>query len=63
MSAAIPENYFWLSPTNKTITVFGSGNQRVSVSRLSSTGRAAVAILSLLTKYQDRPVYFADYTV
>lgn len=63
MSAAIPEKYFWLSPTNKIITVFGSDNQRVCVSRLSSTGRAVVAIFSSSTKYQDRPVYFADYTV
>jgi hypothetical protein len=33
------------------------------MSRLSSTGRAVVAILSSPTEYENRPAYFADYTV
>ena len=45
------------------MTLFGSGKQRVSMSRLDIVGRATVAVQSDPEAYANRPAYFADYTL
>lgn len=45
------------------VTLFGSGNQRISMSRLDIVGRATVAVLTRPEAYANRPAYFADYTL
>jgi hypothetical protein len=59
--AAIPRGSFWVNAKDRKVTLFGSGNQRVSMSRLDIVGRATV--LSNPESYENRPVYFADYTL
>ncbi|PWY96495.1 NAD(P)-binding protein [Aspergillus sclerotioniger CBS 115572] len=60
---AIPKNLFWISPTTHKVTIFGSGNQRISMSKLDMVGRATLAVLTTPENYLDRPAYFADYTI
>ncbi|CZR69917.1 uncharacterized protein PAC_19817 [Phialocephala subalpina] len=60
---AIPRGIFWLDPKSRTVTIFGSGNQRISMSGISMVGRASVEVLSRPEKYVNRPAYFADYTI
>ena len=63
MATAIPKGLFWINPKDRTVTVFGSGNQRVSMSAISMVGRATVAVLSNPDAYINRPSYFADFSV
>lgn len=63
MSVAIPRGIFWVNPQTRKVTIFGSGNQRVSMSAIDIVGRAAVTVLKNPNAFQDRPAYFADYTV
>lgn len=60
---AIPRNLFWLSPKERTITVCGSGNQKVSMSKIDMCARGTVAVISNPEQFANRPAYFADYTV
>ncbi|KAK9322292.1 hypothetical protein V1517DRAFT_323962 [Lipomyces orientalis] len=60
---AIPRGIFWVDPKTRTVTVFGSGNQKVSMSNIDIVGRATVAVLSNPDSFADRPAYFADYNV
>ncbi|KAH8816980.1 hypothetical protein F5884DRAFT_778120 [Xylogone sp. PMI_703] len=58
---AIDLGIFWVDPKKHSITVLGSGNQRVSLSEISICGRAVVAVLSNPEKYANRPAYFCDF--
>ncbi|KAK9250632.1 hypothetical protein V1507DRAFT_23303 [Lipomyces tetrasporus] len=60
---AIPRGIFWVDPKTRTVTVFGSGNQKVSMSNIDIVGRATVAVLSKPDSFANRPAYFADYNV
>ncbi|TFB04244.1 hypothetical protein CCMA1212_004101 [Trichoderma ghanense] len=59
----IETGYFWIDKNKRTVTRFGSGNQKVSVSRVASAGEAIVAVLQNPDKYCNRVAYFADYAV
>lgn len=61
--SAIPRDHFWLNPKMKTITICGSGNQKVSMSRIDMCARGTVAVLFDTEHFANRPAYFADYTV
>ncbi|OZJ04496.1 hypothetical protein BZG36_02669 [Bifiguratus adelaidae] len=60
---AIPLGRFWVDAKNRRVTVFGLGNQKISMSAIDMVGRATVAVLSNPEKFANRPAYFADYTV
>ncbi|KAE9376193.1 NAD(P)-binding protein [Stipitochalara longipes BDJ] len=59
----INRGVFWINKKSHTITVFGSGNQRVSMSSIAICGKATVEVLQDITRFKNRPAYFADYTV
>ncbi|KAE8446692.1 hypothetical protein EG329_011736 [Mollisiaceae sp. DMI_Dod_QoI] len=60
---AIRKGFFWLNPTTGTITRFGSGNQKTSVTRTALVGEAVVAVLREPERFQNRPMYLASYTI
>jgi len=60
---AIPRGLFWINKQDRKVTLFGSGNQRISMSALSIVGRATVAVLQHRKDFINRPAYFADYTI
>lgn len=60
---AIPRGIFWVNPSFQEVTVFGSGNQKVSMSVIDMVGRASVAVLQNPVAFLNRAAYFADYTV
>ncbi|KAI9712788.1 MAG: hypothetical protein M1820_001410 [Bogoriella megaspora] len=60
---AIREGKFWVNPTTRTITRFGSGNQKTSISRTALNGEAVVAILREPERFRNRPAYFASHTI
>ncbi|KAF8856175.1 hypothetical protein BDZ45DRAFT_692025 [Acephala macrosclerotiorum] len=60
---AIPRGIFWLDSKSRTVTIFGSGNQNISMSSISMVGRATVEVFFRPEQYTNRPVYFADYTI
>lgn len=43
--------------------VYGSGDQKYSISRVGTAGQATIEVLKNPEKYADRPVYVCDYTV
>lgn len=59
----IQHGVFWINKTDRTITRFGSGNQKYAISRLEFVGKAVVEVLSNPGKYENRPAYFASHTV
>lgn len=61
--AAVPRGFLWVNAKDRKVTLFGSGNQRISMSRLDVVGRATVMVLSDPESYENRPAYFADYTL
>lgn len=60
---AIRRNTFWVSLPHRTVTRFGSGNQKISMSKLNSVGTAIVTILRSTPDFRNRPAYFADYSM
>lgn len=60
---SIERGIFWINKESHTITRFGSGNQKVSISRHALCGEALVAVLEAPEKYRNRPAYFAGHTV
>lgn len=60
---AIRMGFFWLNPAKRTITRFGSGDQRTSISRIALSGEAVVAVLREPERFRNRPVYVASHTV
>ncbi|KAM0511832.1 hypothetical protein ACHAPE_009508 [Trichoderma viride] len=54
---------FWINKKNRTISRFGSGHQRYSMSRYQATGDATVAVLENPERYRNRPAYFASHTI
>ncbi|KAL1964395.1 hypothetical protein VTN77DRAFT_6953 [Rasamsonia byssochlamydoides] len=60
---AIPRGIFWVNPKTKEVTVFGSGDQRVSMSSIDMVRKATVAVLKNPGAFANRPAYFADYTI
>lgn len=45
------------------ITRYGSGDQKVSLSRIETNAEAVVAVLRNPERYKDRPVYIADHAI
>lgn len=62
-ATAIPIGWFWIQPVTQTVMVFGSGDQKYSISQIATAGKATVEVLKNPDKYANRPVYVADYTV
>lgn len=60
---AIETDQFWINRKTHTITRFGSGNQKISMSRMAVNAEAAVAVLHSPEKYVNRPMYVASHTV
>lgn len=60
---AIEQGIFWVDKRTKTITRFGSGNQKYCMSRLAMTGDAVVAVLKQPHLFHNRPAYFTSHTV
>lgn len=60
---AIENGQFWIDRKSQTITRFGSGNQKISMSRLEQNAQAAVAVLQAPDRYRNRPIYVASHTV
>ncbi|VUC22974.1 unnamed protein product [Clonostachys rosea] len=60
---AIEAGIFWMNKANRTITRFGSGNQKYAMSRFEICGEAVVAVLQEPEKFRNRPAYFAHHTV
>ncbi|KAH6866256.1 hypothetical protein B0T10DRAFT_502680 [Thelonectria olida] len=54
---------FWVDRKARTITRFGSGDQKYSMSRLALTGDAVVTVLANPAQYCNKPAYFASHTV
>ncbi|KAF2232700.1 NAD(P)-binding protein [Viridothelium virens] len=60
---AIREGKFWVDPATRTVTRFGSGDQKTSISRVALNGQAVVAVLREPERFRNRPAYFASHTV
>ena len=60
---SIDRGIFWVNKEKRTITRFGSGNQKVSISRHALCGEALVAVLVDPEKFRNRPAYFASHSV
>ncbi|KAI1348736.1 hypothetical protein F5Y01DRAFT_208067 [Xylaria sp. FL0043] len=60
---AIENGQFWIDKKTRTITKFGSGNQKTSISRLDLCGEAVVAVLRAPEQYRNRPAYFQSHSV
>jgi hypothetical protein len=52
-----------VDPATRTVTRFGSGDQRVSMSRHERCGEAVVAVLRDPVAFRNRPMYVANHTV
>jgi hypothetical protein len=52
---------FWLDPKAHTITRYGSGNQKLSVSWVETNGEAVVAVLKEPGRFKNKPFYVADH--
>lgn len=59
----IQNGVFWINKSNRTITRFGSGEQRYAISRIGLVADTVVAVLGAPEKFQNRPAYFASHTV
>ncbi|TAQ89265.1 hypothetical protein B7494_g2402 [Chlorociboria aeruginascens] len=59
----IPAGLFWMNTTTRTITRYGSGDQKTSTSRMAVNGEAVVAVLREPERFRNRPAYFAGHTV
>lgn len=59
----IDQGYFWVNKQTRVITRYGSGNQKVSISRHAVCGEALVAVLKSPDKFHNRAAYFASHTV
>lgn len=59
----ISRGVFWINAKNHTITIFGSGNQKVSMSTIAIVGRATVEVLRDIERFKNRQAYFAEYTI
>ncbi|OAP64775.1 hypothetical protein AYL99_00747 [Fonsecaea erecta] len=60
---AIPLGYYWINPRTNTLVVYGSGDQRNSMCRVSTAAKAVCDVFQQPEKYANRPVYVADHTV
>ncbi|KIW29371.1 uncharacterized protein PV07_05189 [Cladophialophora immunda] len=60
---AIPLGYYWINPRTNTLVVYGSGDQRNSMCRVSTAAQAVCDVFRQPDKYANRPVYVADHTV
>ncbi|KAK1470505.1 hypothetical protein CCUS01_06270 [Colletotrichum cuscutae] len=59
----IERGIFWINKERRTITRYGSGDQKCSISRRALNGEALVAVLSNPERYQNRAAYFASHSV
>ncbi|KAK7437202.1 hypothetical protein CaCOL14_000094 [Colletotrichum acutatum] len=59
----IERGIFWINKEGRTITRYGSGDQRCSISRRALNGEALVAVLTNPEKYRNRAAYFASHTI
>ena len=60
---AIKNGKFWINREVRTITRFGSGDQRYSMSRLETVAKAVITVLRKPELYHNRPVYIANHTI
>ena len=61
--SAIPIGWFWIQPATQTVMVYGSGDQKYSISQVGTAGKATIEVLNNPEKYTNRPVYVCDYTI
>lgn len=54
---------FWVNSSEKTITRFGSGNQKYAISRLSHVSDFVVHVLQNSDNFRNTPAYFASHTI
>lgn len=59
----IENNVFWINKNEKSITRFGSGEQRYTITRLGRISEFVVKVLKEPSKFRNRPAYFASHTV
>ncbi|OHE98286.1 hypothetical protein CORC01_06483 [Colletotrichum orchidophilum] len=59
----IERGIFWVNKENRTVTRYGSGDQKYSISRRALNGEALVAVLNNPEEYRNRAAYFASHTV
>ncbi|KAJ0307884.1 hypothetical protein COL516b_003856 [Colletotrichum fioriniae] len=59
----INRGIFWINREERTISRYGSGDQRFSISRRALNGQALVTVLTNPEKYRNRATYFASHTV
>ncbi|ORY15580.1 hypothetical protein BCR34DRAFT_558624 [Clohesyomyces aquaticus] len=55
------ETFFWVNPAKRTITRYGSGDQKTCLVHEDVVGQAVVTVLQNPEKYKNRPAYFASY--
>ncbi|KAI0435249.1 hypothetical protein F5Y09DRAFT_349637 [Xylaria sp. FL1042] len=60
---AIETGQFWIDKDSRTVTKFGSGDQKTSISRLDLCGKAVVAVLRSPDQFRNRPAYFQSHSV
>lgn len=53
----------WLDAAARTVTRYGSGNQKISLGREALCGEAVVTVLREPERFRNRPAYFASHTV
>lgn len=59
----IERDYFWIKREARTITRYGDGNQKLSISKFSINGDAVVAVLKNPDGFRNRPAYFESHSV
>ncbi|CAJ2512819.1 Uu.00g009380.m01.CDS01 [Anthostomella pinea] len=60
---SIDAGFSMINKEKRTITRYGSGNQRLSLTRQERCGDYVVAILRNPERYRNRPAYFASTTI
>ncbi|KAJ3535427.1 hypothetical protein NM208_g7138 [Fusarium decemcellulare] len=59
----IEQGMLWINKSSRTITRFGSGNQKLSMSRFGLAAEATIAVLKDPQRFANRPAYFASHTL
>ncbi|KAF4462269.1 oxidoreductase [Fusarium albosuccineum] len=59
----IEQGMLWINKSSRTITRFGSGNQKLSMSRVGLAAEATIAVLKDPQSFANRPAYFASHTL
>jgi hypothetical protein len=59
----IGQNIFWINGPGRTVTRYGSGEQRVSLSRRDLCGEVLIEVLIDPERFRNRAAYFSSHTV